>query len=887
MADPALPTGTVTFLFTDIEGSTRMLQALGDAYGPVLEQHRRLIREPVRANGGIDFGSEGDALFVVFRSASGALAAAVAAQQALASAAWPPDGAVRVRMGIHTGEATLVGEGYVGLDLHRVARIAAAGHGGQVLVSQATLALVRDALPAGVDLRDLGERRLKDLSRPEHLFQLVIPGLPSDFPALRTLDATINNLPTQVTSFVGREREVAEAKRILETSRLLTLTGPGGTGKTRLSLQIAADIASTFPDGAFFVPLDAVSDPALVPSAIVTSLAVQDAGRAPAERLLEHLRTRRALLVLDNFEQVLSAASVVSDILRASPGTKVIVSSRAALHVSGEQEFPVPPLGLPDQLTPPIDLERLTHFESVALFIERAASVRPDFRVTNENAPAVAEICARLDGLPLAIELAAARVKMLPPEAILSRLGSRLGLLGGGARDLPERQQTLRGAIAWSYDLLDESSRRLLARLSIFVGGCRLDHAEAVCGTDDLGIDVFDGLAGLVDQSLVRQVESSGEPRFAMLQTIRDFALEQLATTGDAATMARRHAEVFLALAEEAEPFLLGPQQRRWLDTLEREHDNLRGAISWAIEAGEAELAVRLGSVLWRFWQIRGYLREAARRLEQVVAMPGVAGPTALRRRALDALAGTFYWMADLRRAQELYEQSLAIAEEIGDQRGIAEAEYNLSFVFAVDKSDPVRAQQLDEQALARYRALGDRHWTARSLWALGNAIYFQDDLARARPPIEEAIEILRALDDPFGLGWGLHLLGMIDLRLGDIDGARRNWTEMLGIFHAAEDVTGVGTGLNNFRTLAVEDGDGVRSARLGGAAAGVVQRTGSDLTDIIPFTEGRIEREAAMIDRPTAEAAWAEGQAMTMEEAVAYALERGAAVAKPVGAVR
>ena len=875
-ASETLPAGTVTFVFTDIEGSTRLLQAIGARYGEMLETHRRLILEAATDRGGISFGSEGDALFIVFRSAPAAVAAAAAAQQALAAHPWPPDGAIRVRIGVHTGEATLVGGNYVGLDLHRVARIAAAGHGGQVLLSRSTLSLAEGSLPPGVTVRDMGERRLKDLSRPERLYQLVIPGVLADFPPLRTLDVTINNLPTQVTSFIGRENEVAEARKILESSRLLTFTGPGGTGKTRLSLQVAAEIAGTFPDGAFFVPLDTITDPDLVPSTIVAAVGVQDASRPPLERLLDHLRHRRVLLVLDNFEQVLPAASIVAEILRGCRGTTLIVSSRAALRVSGEQEFPVAPLDLPGQLTPPIDLEKLSHYESVALFIERAVSIRPDFRVTSQNAPAVAEICARLDGLPLAIELAAARVKLLSPEAILARLGTRLGLLGGGARDLPERQQTLRGAIAWSFDLLDQPSQRLLWRLSAFVGGSRLEDAEAVCGpAPELGVDVFDGLAALVDQNLVRQVETSGEPRFTMLQTIRDFALEQLDASGERQAIARRHATTFLALAEQAAPLLMGPHRRRWLDELEGEHDNLRAAIAWATEANEAETAVRLGAALWRFWQMRGYLREAQGRLAAVLAMPGVATRTPLRRQALDATAGVSYWMADIDRTRVLYEESLAIARELGEPHGIGEALYNLSFVFSINRTDAPLARRMDEEALALFRELDDPHWIARTLWALANAIYFMEDIEGSRQPLEESVTLFRRAGDQFGLGWAQHTLGLVNFRTGHLEAARAAWSEMLRIFAAAEDVTGVGTALSNFRSLAVEAGDAVRALRLGGASAAVVLRTGSDLTTFIEEMEGRTERVASLaVDRATAEAAWAAGQAMTMDEAVAYALE-------------
>ena len=459
-----------------------------------------------------------------------AIAAVAAAQRALAAHVFPDNAVIRVRMGLHTGEASLgseaTGADYVGYDVHRAARIASAGHGGQVLLSEPVSLLVRDALPAGVTLRELGEHRFKDLGRPERVLQLVIDGLPADFPPIRSLNAVPNNLPMQVTSFVGREREIAEGVKLFQQARVLTLTGPGGTGKTRLSLQIAAQVAHQFPGGVTFVALAPISDPELVAPAIVEAMHLEAGSAPPRDRLLQHFRDRQALLVMDNFEQVLAAATLVADLIRACPGLKVIASSRGPLRISGEQEMPVPPLALPDPGAP---AERVSQYEAVRLFIERAVAVKPGFAVTNENAPAVAEICARLDGLPLAIELAAARIKLLPPAAILTRLQSRLGLLQSSARDLPDRQKTLRGAIAWSHDLLDEPGRRLFARLAVFAGGGELDDVEAICGGDDLGIDVLDGLEALVDQSLVRQEEHDGEARAIMLETIREFALEQLA----------------------------------------------------------------------------------------------------------------------------------------------------------------------------------------------------------------------------------------------------------------------------------------------------------------------------------------------------------------------
>src|SRR5436190_6593628 len=444
----SLPTGTVTFFFSDIEGSTLLIQQFCERYPDVLLAHHTVLRQALAEHGANELRTEGDSFFIVLGSALDACSGAAAAQQALQSHPWPEEGRVQVRIGLHTGEATLVGNEYLGLDVHRAARVASAAHGGQVLVSETTRALVDHVLPSSLTLKDLGLHRLKDLARPERLYQLNIDGLPGEFPALRTLEATPNNLPTQLTSFIGRDDQVREAKQLLARSRLLTLTGPGGTGKTRLSLQIAAEVLDQFADGVYFVPLASVQDPELVPSAIAQALAISITGsRRPIDALLDHLRDRRLLLVLDNFEQLLPAAHITTELLEASPGLRVLVSSRAVLRLYGEQEFPVPPLALPDLKALP-DLATLSQFEAVRLFIERAVSVKPDFQATNENAPAIAGIGERVDGLPLAIELAAARVTLFSPQALLGRLETSLTVLGAGARHLPGRQQALARAIA-------------------------------------------------------------------------------------------------------------------------------------------------------------------------------------------------------------------------------------------------------------------------------------------------------------------------------------------------------------------------------------------------------------------------------------------------------
>jgi tetratricopeptide (TPR) repeat protein len=505
---------------------------------------------------------------------------------------------------------------------------------------------------------------------------------------------------------------------------------------------------------------------------------------------------------------------------------------------------------------------------------------------SRENAAAVVAICTRLDGLPLAIELAAARIKLLPPDGLLARLDQRLGLLSSGSRDLPARQQTLRGAIAWSFDLLEPGSQRLMARASTFSGGMVLDEAEAVCGpASELGVDVFDGLAGLVDQSLLRQVETTGNPRFRMLQTIRDFAVERLAESGEAEAIRRRHALAFLALAERAAPHLTGPDQKQWLDGLEAEIDNIRAAMAWTVDSGSAEIGLRLAASVWRLWQFRGYLAEGFERTTAILALRAASDDGGLRRLGLDAAGGLAYWRGDMDTARPLYEEALALARQEGDRAVIAEELYNVSFVYMVTKKDVPLARKTAEEALGLFRELGDRAGTAKALWDLGNADYYAEDFPHAREVLTEAAEAMRPLNDKFGLGWALHTLGLVQLRLGDLESARRSWTEMLEIFAAAGDVSGIGTALSNFRFVAVEDGDPERALRLAAASAAIVRRTGVDLATIIAENEGRADQERRMVDEAAAARAWEEGTAMSVADAIAYALA-GAPGAKAAPAI-
>src|SRR5918996_385327 len=737
-----LPTGTVTFLFTDIEGSTLLLRQLGDRYAALLAEHRSIVGRVLAREGGEVIDAKGDSFFAVFASPVAAVRAAIDMQRELASHAWPGGSDVRVRMGLHTGEGTPVGEGYVGLDVHRAARIGDAGHGGQVLLSGATKELVQHTLPEGAELVDLGDHRLKDMPHAERLYQLSIVGLLTEFPPLRTLDARPNNLPAQMSSFVGREEAVREVQDALEGTRLLTLTGPGGTGKTRLALEVGYRQLPAFDDGVWLVDLSAVTDPSVVPTEIAIAIgATRDPGEPVFQCLEEHLRDRKLLLILDNFEQVLDAALAVEHLLSHAPGLKILVTSRSVLSVYGEREYPVPPLKLPELGSTEV-IDRLGRSESVFLFVERARDIRPDFQLTEENALAVAEICSRLDGLPLAIELAAVRVNVLSPQAMLPRLDERLALLTSGPRSLPERQRTLRGAIDWSYRLLEEPERRLFARLATFSGGGALEAIEAVAD-HDLGVPVLDVLGSLVDDSLLRRAETPrGEVRFQMLETIREYAIERLDEEFDAAEARRRHAMFFLGLAVRAEPHLVGADQKEWLDRFDPDHDNLRTALSWSIEAGEVPAGQEAAGALWRFWHQRGHLAEGRRRLEKLLHAPGGAGRTPQRFKALTGAGGLAYWQNDYPATVRFYSEALEIARELDEPQAVAEA-------------------------LDIYRELGNLFSTAESLAGLGSFYLRFGDSRAAAAAQREALSIFVEVGNPTGIATALEEMAMVETMEG------------------------------------------------------------------------------------------------------------------------
>ena len=870
-----LPTGTVTFLFTDIEGSTQLMQELGEDYVKAQVQHHAVLREAFRSGDGRELRTEGDSFFAVFESAIDACRSAALAQREFARREWPQGKPIRVRIGMHTGEAPLVGEEYIGLDVHHAARVAASAHGGQVVISEATRSLVDGSLPSGLTLRDLGTHRLKDLARPERLFQLVIEGVPDVFPPLRTLESTPNNLPTQLTSFIGRERDVEEAAKLLRKTHVLTLTGPGGIGKTRLSLQVAADQVNDFPDGVYFVPLSAVRDADLIPSAVAQSVGIPISGnRAPAEVVNEYLKGRRVLLVLDNFEQLVPAGGpVVSALLQANPKVKALVSSRAALRIYGEQELAVEPLRTPRLGALP-SLAALSQFEAVKLFIERAVAAKHDFLVTNENAPAIAGICERVDGLPLAIELAAARIKLFSPQALLTRLESSVAVLGSGSRDLPDRQQTLKGAIAWSYDLLDEPQRKLFRRFSVFARGGSQEQAEAVCGpASELGVDVLTGLDELADQSLVRRMPEYDEPRLLMLQVIREYAFEMLQASGEADAIRDRHAEAMQRLAESAVPHLFGAEQKKWLDRLELDHDNIRAALDWSVAGGNAQQALCLGAAVWRFWQMRGHLREGRTRLDAILALPGARENAANRSRALEAAGGIAYWQAEIDAEEAYYAEALELARQTGDRLAIANALYNYSFPFQTTGRDIPRAVAALEEALPIFRQLGDDSGVAKIVWGLAQCHRRTRNWPEALTTVNEAITLFRRLGDRFGLSWAVFVRATIELQTGDLDSAKRDDLEALRFFADVNDISSYGLAFGALAAIDRRLGDLIRAARLQGFADSQEVSSGAGLGSLLATEEGWRNNNPTDAEA----AAYAEGKAMTPEQAVEYALSADA----------
>jgi predicted ATPase/class 3 adenylate cyclase len=861
-----LPAGTVTFLFTDIEGSTRLLQEHPRTMGDALARHHDLLRHAVESNGGIVFETLGDGVYASFARASDGVRAALDAQLAVQAEEWGEIGNIRVRMGLHTGDVEARGEHYFGPALFRCSRLMAIGHGGQVLLSRATRDLVGDALPPGAGLRTLGVHRLKDLAEPVEVFQLVHPSLQADFPSLRSLDALANNLPAHPTRFIGRQREVAAIRERVLADRLVTLTGTGGAGKTRLALQVAADLVDEFADGVWLVEFGPVSDPAVVAQSVSSVLSLrEEPGRPPLATLVDHVRSLHLLLLMDSCEHLVAAcAELANALLRAAPRLHILATSRELLGISGEITWRVPALSLPPP--PPPSVESLDQYEAVGLFVERARAANAGFRINSQNAAAVLEVCTRLDGIPLAIELAAARVRMLSVEQIALRLNDRFRLLTGGSRAALPRQQTLRALVGWSYTLLQDVERVLFRRLSVFAGGWTLEAAEAVCADETLdSYEVLDMTIQLVDKSLVVADEQNGQERYRMLETIREYARESLSEAGETDGVRCRHLEYFLSLAER-EPS--GSFNAALLASLDRERDNLRAALRWAVESQDVDQALRLGAALWDYWSVRGFYTEGRAWLNEILAIPGVSETVSVPRvRALQTAGHLANAQADYANAEVLLESSRDLADSLNNVPLLAASLHLLGTTarargelqvasqlfeearllnrqagnrwpeilnmlqladLAVELGDVARARTLGLEIHAVSRQRGQPWAVARAQHVLGRVAAAEGDLKTAQRQLEQSLEIQTALPDEQGRVRSLAALARVATQAGDLTTARRRYAEGLRAAHESHQLLEIARGLEGMAELDAPRGPEL-ALRLLGAAGAIRNSVGAE----------------------------------------------------------
>jgi predicted ATPase/class 3 adenylate cyclase len=906
-----LPTGTVTFLFSDVEGSTRLLARLRVRYAGVLGEHQRLLRAAFDEHDGHEVHTEGDGFFVAFARASDAIAAAVSAQRSLASQRWPEGVELRVRMGVHTGEAEVRQDDYVGLDVHRAARICAAGHGGQVLISSSTRELVGDELPGDVALRDLGEHRLKDLDRPEHLFQLVVGDLPADFPLLASLSPGshgANGLPPSPNRTIGRADDVrAIANRLrVDGVRLLTLTGPGGVGKTRLGLEAARAVKADFAEGAYFVSFAALQRPEDVPAAVVKTLAIVVLSGESANQAAERfLAAKHLLLVVDNFEHVLAAAPFIGTLLDACPALTVLATSREPLSLHAEQRYPVSPLSLPAQTTPE-DADTLAEVDAVALFCARARAHDPDFDLDDVNAPAVAEICRRVDGLPLAIELAAARCGLLSPDEIAERLDDALGAMGSGTRDAPARQHTLRAAIDWSHELLSDAEKQCFARFAVFAGGATVQATETITGA---GLDTLNGLAA--KSLLILRQDAHTPSRLGMLETVRAYSTERFAAAADEQSVRERHYLHYLALAQRhgTKRALWGAGGKEHLARLDAEIDNLHTALGWAIGQANAEGALAMAAALGWYWIMRSRYADAVEWVDEALNVPGPDPHPALRVRALDTKARCLWQMGRAAEQPAVVAEVEAIARRLGDPVILSQA-FQLRVVREIDAERLDVADAIADEALRWARAADDK-WEiaeASSGKAIGassiadlrervdRAAFLLSDVGNvhqlanlltdaayaalclggdrdATDFAARATPITRALDSRYVRMTNSGNVGLAALLTGETDTASHAFREELRLCRDMVVRPVVFEGLRGLAAVAVVHGDDDRAATLVGAAAAHRYDQPEDAV------EARLDRTffepaRARCGTDTWNAAAREGSVLSFEGAIAYALE-------------
>jgi predicted ATPase/class 3 adenylate cyclase len=919
-----LPSGTVTFLFTDIEGSTPLWEREPEQMRAALARHNTILSAAIAEQGGHVYKVIGDAFQAAFDLPARAVAAALAAQRGLAGERWPTSAPIRVRMGLHVGPAEAGGDDYAATHtLNRVARVMSAGHGGQTLLTLAVAELVRERLPAGVTLRDLGPHRLKGLTQLEHLFQVVAPDLHADFPPLHALDASPSNLPVQLTSFIGRDAEVAEVRQLLSASRLVTLTGAGGCGKTRLALQAASELGAQYSHGVWFVDLAPVADPALVSQTLLSIFNLrEDSHRSAAEALMNYLRAKTLLLMLDNCEHLIEACAQIGEsLLQACPNLRILATSREALGIAGETAYRVPSLTTPS-LGPLPPLDKLEKVDAMRLFIERAATAKAGFALTPDNALYLAQICSRLGGIPLALELAASRVKVLSPDQIVSRLDDRFRLLTGGPRTALPRQQTLRAMMDWSYSLLTGPEQTLFRRLAVFVGGWTLEAAESVCGEGG-GSDVLDLLARLVDKSLIFSDDSSGQMRYHRQETIRQYSREKFAEADDVETVRDRHLDFFVRLAELADENLKGREQTPWQKRLAAEQDNLRTALEWGLSRNP-DSALRIVGAANLFWTAGGYSAEGFRwtkkALQAVENTPAPKDTTpearrTARARALRGLARLYLSLGDNANAKRAAEESVALYRQSQDRRGLAFAlvvlAYPLEFL-----GERVRAESVLRESNLIARAEGDMYVICRSLNILARVVVdLHRDLDAAQRHVTESLRLAREAGLRNQEAQACEILGIIAIQAGAYAEARANFTESARVYQevgatfnvilensrlahlerqrgnyataleyyretivAFRDIAQTGAvshQLECFGFIALAQNQNERALQLFGAASALREKGGTPMTpDEQRYFDEQLQGLRAKLDSMKLDSMWSQGRALTMESAIAYALE-------------
>lgn len=878
----SLPCGTVTFLFTDIEGSTRLWEQEPERMRVALARHDLLMRKSIEQNRGVVFKTIGDAFCAAFGQATDAVAAAIGAQTEIKSEAWDLSAPILVRMALHVGDAEQRDNDYFGPPLNRVARLLATGFGQQILLSQAATMLVQDELMPPVTVQSLGKHRLKDLLAPEQIWQLCHPELAREFPPLKTLDFLPTNLPQQVASFIGREREIAEVKRLLTATRLLTLTGSGGTGKTRLSLQVGAELLDSYEDGVWLVELAPLTDPALLVQTIASVLAVrEEPGRPLIQTLAENLRAKRLLLILDNCEHVLATAANVADtLLRQSNPLQILATSREALNISGEQTFRIPSLSLPDMDDAALP-DKLLDYESTRLFVERASAVSTGFRPSAVNATAVALICRRLDGIPLALELAAARVRSLPVEEINHRLDNCFQLLTGGNRSARPRQQTLRALIDWSYDLLNAQEKSLLARLAVFAGGFTLAAAEQVASGESPGSEcleeweILDLLTALADKSLlVYEGDREGISRYRMLETVRQYATEKLRNSGIEAFVRARHFRYFLDFAERAEPEMLRADQARWIAEVEAEHDNLRGALEFCHQDETlSDLDLRLTGALWRFWFFSSYLSEGRENITAALERRQSHADDGALAKSLVGLGVIAYFQGDLAGAQSACLRSQEHAQRAGDiwTTGVS---LIISGVLANFEAKLDAAKHNFEICLALAEQNKDDWLRALALSDLGFVALQEGNYPQAAERCEQSLVLAREVGERWCIFNSLYSLGLIRIVGGEFATARDLFREAMAISRELGHRISVALCMEGLAGAWGAQGDVEQAALLFGAAAAWREKIGAAVPYAFRFGYDRnIGAVRTALGDERFETMWSEGQQMPFDQAIEFAL--------------